>query len=80
MFYIIQSTIAHEFALIDFTIFTKLQENVLPDKYSVTVFMNHNESIGHGIVCFPVKTFVLFKDFEGFLRYNHAAAAVVVDT
>lgn len=45
MFDIIQSTIAHKFTLVDFAIFAKFQENILPDKYSITVFMNHNESI-----------------------------------
>ncbi|MGE4118819.1 hypothetical protein, partial [Candidatus Nitrosocosmicus sp. SS] len=44
---IIQSTIAHKFTLINFAIFTKFQENILPDKYSITVFMNHNESINY---------------------------------
>ncbi|HKX97212.1 MAG TPA: hypothetical protein VJL78_05205, partial [Candidatus Nitrosocosmicus sp.] len=45
MFNIIQTTVTHKLTLIDFTIFTKFQENILPDKYSITVFMNHNESI-----------------------------------
>ncbi|MGD9675030.1 MAG: hypothetical protein AB7U98_16310, partial [Candidatus Nitrosocosmicus sp.] len=59
---IIQSTIAHELALIDFTIFTEFQENILPDKYSVTVFMNHNESINHYIFNFVPKMFIRSKD------------------
>jgi len=50
MFNIIQTAITHKLTLIDFTIFTKFQENILPDKYSITVFMNHNESIKEGKV------------------------------
>ena len=57
MFNIIQTTVTHKLALIDFTIFTKFQENILPDKYSITVFMNHNESSRLNYTLINIKIF-----------------------
>jgi len=44
MFHIIQATIAHEFALIKFTIFVKFEKNIFSYVYPVSIFMHQFDS------------------------------------
>jgi len=41
MFYVIQSTITHQLALVKFSIFVKFQEYVLPYVNPVSIFVDH---------------------------------------
>jgi len=44
MLYVIQTTVTHQFALVELSIFVKFQENVLPYVDPVTVFMDQIKS------------------------------------
>jgi len=44
MFHIIQAAIAHEFALIEFTIFIKFEKNIFSYVYPISILMHQFDS------------------------------------